>query len=175
MKLVLIIAITVVCSVSAVLGITMIMESIEKENPPVSLLFVQMATSGTFTETDDGHLLVLEGINEQTIYYSDRPNRVAGHMSTDELVKKWTSGDDSFESNPPNTVMAIVEPDGTQNAITIALTKPVYDLEAMQMQYSVYIIADEVDAANQVDVSFPETFGDVALFIDGAGCGWCSK
>ena len=43
------------------------------------------------------------------------------------------------------------------------------------MQYSVYIIADEVDAANQVDVSFPETFGDVALFIDSAGCGWCSK
>jgi hypothetical protein len=108
MKPIVIITIAVVCSIIAVLGITVIIESIEKENPPVSLLFVQMATSGTFTETDDGHLLVLEGINEQTIYYSDRPHRIAGHMSTDELVKKWTSGEDSFESNPPNAVMTIV-------------------------------------------------------------------
>jgi len=142
---------------------------VEKAKPvPVSLLFVQMATSGTFTETDDGYSLVLEGINENTIYFSDRPNRVAGHMPTEELVNKWTLGNDSFESNPPNAVMAIVEPDGTQNAITIALTNPVYDLEAMTLQYTAYVIKDEVDAAEQIDVPFPETFGDVALFIDTA-------
>ena len=37
----------------------------------------------------------------------------------------------------------------------------------MQIQYTVYIIADEVDAVNQVEVPFPEIFGGVALFIDG--------
>jgi len=43
MKSVIIIAITVVCSVVTVLGITMIIKSVEKENPLTSLLFVQMA------------------------------------------------------------------------------------------------------------------------------------
>jgi len=143
------------------------MDKPKTEKPvPVSLLFVQMATSGSFTETDDGYSLVLEGINPLTVYFTDRPNRIAGHMSTEELVNKWPSGNDSFEKDPPNAVMAIVEPDGTQNAITIALTNPVYDLETMTLQYTAYIIKDEVDAAEQVDVSFPEEFGDVALFID---------
>lgn len=139
----------------------------EKLATSLEFLFVQMATSGTFTETDDEkYSLTFEGINPLTIYFTDRPNRIAGHMSTEEFVHAWNVGQDSFESNPPNAIITIVEPDGTQNAITVALTNPVYDLESITLQYTAYIIKDEVDTSEQVDVQFPETFGDVSLFID---------
>ena len=73
-------------------------------------LFVQTADSVTLA---DG-VLTMGGVNPATIYFSDRPDRVAGHLTTDEFVATWGDGDDSFASNPPNATMSILTGDEPQ-------------------------------------------------------------
>jgi hypothetical protein len=53
-----------------------------RANPPatkVELLFVPTGASGTF----DGKTLTLKGVGP-TLFFSDRPERVTGHLSTAE-------------------------------------------------------------------------------------------
>ena len=59
----------------------------------------------------DGQTLTLRGITPSTLYFSDRPKRVVGHMSTADFVDLWAIGDNSFETDPPNAVLAFLEPD----------------------------------------------------------------
>jgi hypothetical protein len=69
-------------------------------------MFVQTAQS---IDSTDG-ALTLRGITPSTLYFSDRPQRVVGHMSTADFVDLWGAGDNSFETDPPNAVLAFLEP-----------------------------------------------------------------
>jgi hypothetical protein len=73
----------------------------------IDAMFVQTASDAEFA---DGRL-VLHGVGPTTLYFSDRPQRVVGHIGTAEFVAIWTEGDDSFAGNPPNAVLALVEQD----------------------------------------------------------------
>jgi hypothetical protein len=45
--------------------------------------------------------------NQLVTWFTDRPNRDAGHMSVKTLASLWQqSGDDSFKSNPPNVALS---------------------------------------------------------------------
>jgi hypothetical protein len=68
----------------------------------VELLFVQNALSGSF----DGTTLTLTGVGP-TIFFSDRPYRVAGHVRTAEFIGHWDKGSDNFAENPPNATLSI--------------------------------------------------------------------
>ena len=57
----------------------------------VELLFVQNALSGNF----DGKTLTLKGVGP-TLFFSDRPDRVTGHLGTAEFVGHWDKGPNSF-------------------------------------------------------------------------------
>jgi hypothetical protein len=59
-----------------------------------------------------GGTLTLRGITPSTLYFSDRPQRVVGHMTTADFVDLWGAGDNSFESDPPNAVLSFLEPGG---------------------------------------------------------------
>jgi len=147
-------------------------EPAKEETAPVELLFVQMATSGTFTKTDDGYSLVLDGVNPQTIYFSDRPNRITGHITTEDFVNNWGLGNNSFESDPPNAAITILGADETEDTIIVELTNPVFNSEMRKLQYTVQILEDTSDGLSHytehVDESLPESFGHVAVFIDDA-------
>ena len=69
-------------------------------------MFVQTAAG----MDSDGGTLTLRGITPSTLYFSDRPQRVVGHMTTADFVDLWAIGDNSFESDPPNAVLAFLEP-----------------------------------------------------------------
>ncbi len=58
----------------------------------------------------DGAMLTLRGIAPSTLYFSDRPQRVAGQMATTDFVDLWAVGDNSFETDPPNAVLSFLEP-----------------------------------------------------------------
>ena len=45
-----------------------------------------------------GGTLTLRGVTPSTLYFSDRPQRVVGHMTTADFVELWGAGDNSFES-----------------------------------------------------------------------------
>ncbi len=52
--------------------------------------------------------LTLTDVAPSTIYFSDRPERIAGHMATSTFVASWDQGDDSFAENPPNAALSIL-------------------------------------------------------------------
>jgi len=68
-------------------------------------MFVQTAPG----MASDATSLTLEGVTPSTLYFSDRPQRIVGHMSTADFVDLWAEGDNSFEEDPPNAVLAFLE------------------------------------------------------------------
>lgn len=112
-------------------------------------LFVQTADSVTLA---DG-VLVMGGVDPATIYFSDRPDRVAGHLTTDEFVATWGDGDDSFASNPPNATLSILTGEQPQE-IVVVLSDP--QIRDGNLIYNVNILQG-AEAA---------TGGACSLFID---------
>ena len=115
----------------------------------VDLLFVQSATSGF----SDGKTLTLNGV-PSTLYFADRPNRIAGHMKTDNFVAEWAKGKNSFKSNPPNAVLSTFSESGVTDT-TVELTDP--QLKGNQLSYQLKVLDGEL----------PKQFKSASLFIDG--------
>ena len=117
-------------------------------------MFVQTA-SGI---TSDGATLTLEGITPATLYFSDRPQRVVGHMTTADFVELWGEGDNSFDSDPPNAVLAFVAPGGdVPDDAVVVIQKP--RLERGDLSYAIEVLEGTV----------PANAGPVTLFIDPFG------
>jgi hypothetical protein len=117
-------------------------------------MFVQTAR-GT---TSDGATLTLEGVTPSTLYFSDRPQRVVGHMTTGDFVDLWGEGDNSFKTDPPNAVLAFVESavDSPEDAV-IVIREP--QLEDGRLSYSIELL----------EGTLPAQTGPVTLFIDPFG------
>jgi hypothetical protein len=107
----------------------------------------------------DGQTLTLRGITPSTLYFSDRPQRVVGHMSTADFVDLWAIGDNSFETDPPNAVLAFLEPnaDAPDDAVVV-LKQPNLD-GAGDLSYSIEVLEGTV----------PTHAGPITLFIDPFG------
>src|SRR6476469_7373660 len=58
----------------------------------IDAMFVQVAPAA---ESADGRL-ILKNVAESTLFFSDRPQRVVGHIHTAQLVSVWDDGDNSF-------------------------------------------------------------------------------
>ena len=117
-------------------------------------MFVQTARG----ITSDGTTLTLRDVTPSTLFFSDRPQRVVGHMTTADFVELWGEGDNSFEADPPNAVLSFVEPgaDAPTDAV-IVIKKP--SLNDGQLSYSVDLLEGTV----------PIQAGPVTLFIDPFG------
>ena len=70
-------------------------------------LFVQTAKGMTFKKAEN--TLALEGVSPVTLFFADRPERIAGNMKTSKFVPFWSQGKDSFLSDPPNADVSILE------------------------------------------------------------------
>jgi hypothetical protein len=117
-------------------------------------MFVQTAQG----MTSDGTTLTLKGITPSTLYFSDRPQRIVGHMATGDFVDLWGEGDNSFEEDPPNAVLAFLEPgdDAPEDAVVV-IQEP--RLEDGHLSYSIQALEGTV----------PAQAGPVTLFIDPFG------
>ena len=117
-------------------------------------MFVQTAQG----VTSDGSTLTLRGVTPSTLYFSDRPQRVVGHMTTADFVDLWGEGDNSFEEDPPNAVLAFLEPgDEAPEDAVIVIQEP--HLDGGQLSYSIKTLEGAV----------PAQAGPVTLFIDPFG------
>lgn len=118
----------------------------------IEALFVQTSHSMSF---DEGKL-IMHTLAPTTLFFSDRPDRVTGHVTSQEFVDSWDKGPDSFKSNPPNAVLSIFHPD-TVSDIVVELIDPV--LTGNDLTYDVVILDGEMPASG----------GPSALFIDVIG------
>jgi hypothetical protein len=117
-------------------------------------MFVQTAQG----VSSDGGTLTLEGVTPSTLYFSDRPQRVTGHMATSDFVDLWGAGENSFETDPPNAVLSFLEPGGeVPEDVVVVIREP--RLEDGQLSYSIEVL----------DGAVPSTAGPVSLFIDPFG------
>jgi hypothetical protein len=146
-------------------------------------MFVQTAVAGrgevnpsAGTPTSDGtptpgsgapFLLTLEGHSGQTVYFSDRPERIVGSVPSEDFLD--TLG---FEiDNPPNAAL-VAEFEAGQGVIVMELMMPTYDEEAGTLTYGVEGLGTfagsglEPVARDQVVEHLPAEFGAAALFID---------
>jgi len=46
-------------------------------------------------------------VNQQVLYFSDRPVRIAGHLAMPDYLQEWTQGEDNFGENPPNAALSV--------------------------------------------------------------------
>ena len=115
----------------------------------IEALFVQTSHGMSY---DDGRL-TLRTLAPTTLFFSDRPDRVTGHISSEEFVDSWDKGPDSFASNPPNAVLSIFHTDMVSDVV-VELTEPV--LVGHELSYTVTILDGEMPAEG----------GPSALFID---------
>jgi len=108
--------------------------------------------------SSDGATVTLHDVTPATLYFSDRPDRVVGHMTTADFVELWGEGDNSFATDPPNAVLAFVEggADAPADAV-IVINEP--KLQDGQLSYSIDVLEGPVPAQS----------GPVTLFIDPFG------
>ena len=118
----------------------------------VQLLFVQNAKAVVF----DKGTLTLKGVSPMTLFFSDRPVRIAGHFNTkDEFMPLWDEGKDSFLKDPPNATVSIYEKGKEQLVdVVVKLSKP--RLKGEDLTYDIKVIEGKV----------PKRGGECSVFID---------
>lgn len=117
-------------------------------------MFVQIARSVTSDQTT----ITLHDLSPSTLYFSDRPERVVGHMSTAQFIEQWTEGPNSFAEDPPNAVLSYLDAgDDLPEDAVVVLRDPVASNGSLT--YSIEVLEGTV----------PTESGAVTLFIDPLG------
>jgi len=104
----------------------------------------------------------LVNVNQQTLYFSDRPVRIAGHLKIADYLKEWTAkaGKDNFGADPPNAVLSVYEPGQPDNTTAeVEITQPKIDGSDLVYNYKL------------IEGSLPAGGGATSLFIDWIGVG----
>jgi hypothetical protein len=115
--------------------------------------FVQTATGVTFK---DG-VLTLKDAAPMTVFFSDRPERLTGHVRNDLFARLWGEGKNSFKSDPPNAALSILNPQGQPTQAIVTLSNP--RLDGRNIQYDARVLTG----------SIPKAGAESTLFIDGYG------
>ena len=124
----------------------------EEKNEMVELLFVQNSHDVSL-EKDR---LILKKVGPTTIFFTDRPKRTAGHMTTKDFVDDWGVGENSFAADPPNATLSIFGEDEIVD-IVVTLKKPL--LEGEDLIYDITVLEEDIGPIS----------GQTSLFIDPIG------
>jgi hypothetical protein len=119
----------------------------------VDLLFVQNSTA---TAVDvEKHTMTLRGISLTTLFFSDRPVRIAGHYTTEEFLKLWDEGKDSFLADPPNATLSVFEK-GKADLVDLVVKLRNPRLQGNDLVYDITVMEGQP----------PKVGGPGSLFID---------
>ena len=119
-------------------------------------LFVQTAKDIAYK---DG-VLTLQDVSPVTVFFSDRPKRLVGHVRNDVFLQKWTEGKNSFKSDPPNAVLSIFNDKAPPTSAVVVLNNP--RLTGKDLAYDVQALKGDL----------PSSGIEATLFIDGSS-GYC--
>ena len=117
----------------------------------VDYLLVQTAKGLAFDKATS--TLSLLDVSPITLFFSDRPERLAGNMKTSAFIPFWSQGKDSFARNPPNADVSIIEGDAMRQVVVV-LRDP--SLEGDTLRYKAKLLQGDM----------PEKGADVSVFID---------
>ena len=130
------------------------------DEPKPMLMFVQLADN---VEIDAAaETLRLVDVAKQTLYFADRPERIAGHIKMGAFLDEWTSkaGSDNFGADPPNATISIYEPGKADNTLAVVeISDP--RIDGSDLVYSFKLIDGTLGSGG----------GATSLFIDWIGVG----
>ena len=124
------------------------------------MMFVQIADD--LKVDPAAQTIRLVKVAQQTLFFSDRPKRIAGHMKMADYLTEWTSkaGTNNFGNNPPNATVSVFEPEKSDNTLAVVtISNPKVDGADLVYNYKV------------VDGTPPVGGGATSLFIDWIGVG----
>jgi hypothetical protein len=122
------------------------------------LMFVQIADD--LKVDPAAQTLRLVKVGQQTIYFADRPERIAGHVKMADYLTEWTlkAGSDNFHNNPPNATLSVFEPGQPADTVAVVtISNP--KVEGADLVYNYKII----------EGNLPTSGGATSLFIDWIG------
>ena len=128
----------------------------------VDYLFVQNSKA---VSLKDG-VLTMKGVTEDTLYFSDRPERITGRFTTKKFVDGWGDGDDSFRTVPPNAVLSILEEPEPVD-IVVELRNP--RLKGDDLIYDVVVLDGEKVASGAASALFIDVVGRPLTPVSVAG------
>lgn len=142
-------------------------------------MFVQTASAGTWAEKpgEEGvYTLTLTGLPAQTVYFSDRPDRIVGTQTTTEFLDALGFDGD----NPPNAALVTTDDAGASDVLVIELFNAVYTDgdDGATLTYDARILENFHEtrlgrvAMEQDDAAIPSSFAGASLFIDDCADGW---
>jgi len=133
---------------------------------------VQTASSGTFEPIagTNRYRMVLSDVSPSVVYFSDRPNRMAGQVSTKEFLDRIGFGGPL----DPNAAIEIAEGTPDSDLVIAALSNPTYDPQTRTLGYDVAVLETPRKGlavySERADRKLPANFGAVSLFVDDAPC-----
>lgn len=133
----------------------------EKTQEPAFLL-VQSSQGFSY----DGDRLTLHGTSPTTTYFSDRPDRIAGHLSLEQAYEWGRSGEDSFVADPPNATLSILE-EGEMANVVITMSDAVIDGDAIN--FAVDVLEGELPARGGPNTLFIDVIGHPLTPLSVAG------
>ncbi len=113
---------------------------------------MQSAKSFTFA---DGKLS-LHGVSPHTIYFTDRPVRIAGHVTVKEYIDWGRDAKDSFTKDPPNATLSIIAGDEAKNIVMVLKDA---QLEGDTLIFKVRILEGKMPKAGGVNSLFIDIIG----------------
>jgi hypothetical protein len=123
-------------------------------------MFVQISDD---LDVDPGSsTLRLVNVGRQTLYFSDRPVRIAGSLKMADFLEEWTTraGSDNFGADPPNATLSVYEEGQPDNTLAVVeISNPRIDGRDLVYDYSL------------LDGNLPAGGGATTLFIDWIGPG----
>ena len=132
-------------------------------------LAIQHAQSGTISQVNStSYVLQLNDLANKTILFSDRPNRIVVTQTIQDFVGNWTSGEDSFQVDPPNAALVLTD-DQEEDVFEIELLNPQYDNNENTIRYDFSVLGNE-NATSSRDL--PANLGKSVLIIDSSEVKW---
>ncbi|PVB63186.1 hypothetical protein [Labrenzia sp. 011] len=117
-------------------------------------LFVQTSKGMTFDAATK--TLTLKDVSPTTLFFADRPERIAGNMTTAAFLPFWGEGADSFLSDPPNADISVLDGETLHQTVAVLMDPR---LDGSDLIYTV----------KTIEGTFPATGENVSVFIDVIG------
>ncbi|MFI5323802.1 MAG: hypothetical protein ACHQ6U_09785 [Thermodesulfobacteriota bacterium] len=85
--------------------------------------------------------LTLKNVSPMMIFFSDRPERLAGHFPTTHFLRMWNDGKDSFMNDPPNANLSIIgdKKGMIDTDVVVEITNPTLS-EKLELTYDVHVL-----------------------------------
>jgi hypothetical protein len=122
-------------------------------------LYVQMARRGSLSRADrrGRATLTLKGVSPAMLFFSDRPERVAGQTATRSFVAGWRR---AFGNDPPNAALSVLRRGTGRDLALELLRRPRYNARTATLTYRIRRLDDAGTGL------FPRRFNHASLFID---------